>query len=66
MISIIKKMFEGKPEKSTIELKERCSDCGSEVIVNITSTAEGFGLEGGALFKRNEESYFAKCLDCYK
>ncbi len=66
MIEILRKMFEANHGKSTVKLKEKCSDCGSEVIVKITSTAGGFGLQGGVLFKGEAESTFVKCPECYK
>jgi len=66
LIEILRKMFEGKPEKSTIEVKDKCSDCGCEIIVNITSTGGGFGLQGGVLFKSEAESTLLKCPDCNK
>ena len=66
MLEILKKMFEGKPEKSTIVIKDKCSDCGCEIIIDITSTSEGYGLQGGALFKCSAGEYCAKCADCYK
>ncbi len=66
MINILRKIFEGKTEKSTIEVKDKCSDCGCEIIVKITSTAGGFGLQGGVLFKGEAESTFVKCPECYK
>ena len=48
---VLRKIFEANSAKSTIVLKGKCSDCGCETIVNITSTSGGFGLQGGALFK---------------
>ena len=66
MIEILRKMFEANPGKSNIQIKENCSDCGCEVIIDITSTSRGFGLQGGALFKSTLGAYFAKCPDCYK
>ena len=66
MIAIIKKIFEASPETSKIELKGKCSDCGENVKINITSTSGGFGLQGGALFKCSSGGYFVKCSDCYK
>ena len=66
MIEILRKIFEANPEKSTIVLKGKCSDCGCEVIVNITSMAGGFGLQGGVLFKSSPDEYLVKCPDCYK
>ena len=66
MIEILRKIFEANPEKSTIVIKGKCSDCGCEVIVNITSTAGGFGLQGGALFKCSADGYLVKCPDCYQ
>jgi hypothetical protein len=66
MIKILKKMFEANLEKSTIVLKGKCSDCGCDVIVNITSTSGGFGMQGGALFKCSPDEYLMKCPDCYQ
>jgi len=66
MIEMLRKIFEANPEKSTIVLKDKCSDCGADVIINITSTSGGFGLQGGALLGRLSDGYFAKCPTCYK
>jgi len=66
MIEMLRKIFEANPEKSTIVLKGKCSDCGSDVIINITSTSEGFGLQGGALLGCSSDGHFAKCPNCYK
>ena len=66
MVEILSKMFEANPEKSIIVLKDNCSDCGCETIIDITPSSGGFGLIGGVLFKSRLGGYFAKCLDCYK
>lgn len=66
MIETLKKIFENNAEKSTIALKDNCLDCGCETIVNITSTAGGFGLQGGVLLKSSADEYLVKCPDCYK
>jgi hypothetical protein len=66
MIEILKKLFEANPEKSTIVLNGKCSDCGCETRIEITPTSGGFGLKGGALFKYSPEDYLVKCHDCYK
>lgn len=66
MIEMLRKMFEVHPEKSTIVLKDKCSDCGCDVIIHITPSSGGFGLQGGALFECSSERYFAKCPNCYK
>jgi ribosomal protein S27E len=66
MIEIVRKMFRDNPKKSTIELKEKCSDCGRETIIEITSASEGFGLQGGALFKFSPNGYSAKCSYCFQ
>ena len=65
MIHMLRKIFESNPGRSTIALKTTCSDCGYEVILHITSTSGGFGVQGGALFGRSQDGYFAKCSDCY-
>ena len=64
MIEILRKLFEANPEKSTIVLNGKCSDCGCETIIEITPTSGGFGLQGGALFKYSPEDYLVKCHDC--
>jgi hypothetical protein len=64
MIEILRKMFEANPEKATIVLKGKCSDCGREVTVDITPTSGGFGLQGGTLFKCSADGYLMKCHDC--
>ena len=66
MIEILKKLFEANPEKSTIVLNGKCSDCGCETIIEITPTSGGFGLKGGALIKYSPEDYLVMCHDCYQ
>jgi len=66
MIEILRKIFKANPGKTTIVLKSKCSDCGGETIVNITSTSGGFGLQGGALIKYSSDEYLVKCQDCYR
>ena len=66
MIEILRKMFQDSPEKSTIALKDKCSDCGCETIVEITPTSGGFGLQGGSLFKCSPDEYLVKCPNCYQ
>jgi hypothetical protein len=66
MIEILRKMFKANPQKSTIVLNEKCSDCGRETIIEITPTSVGFGMLGGVLFKSSTDKYIAKCLACYK
>ena len=66
MIEILRKIFEANPEKSTIKLKDKCSDCGCETILEITQTSGGFGLQGGVLFKSSTDKYIVKCPACYE
>ena len=65
-MEILRNMFEANQEKSTIVLNSKCSDCGCETIIEITSTLAGFGLQGGALFKSKLGGYISKCPACYK
>ena len=60
MIEMLRKMFESNPEKSIIVLKGKCSDCGRDIIINITPTSGGFGLQGGALLECSSDEYLAK------
>ena len=64
MINILRKLFEANPRRSSIQIKEKCSECGCETIIKITPTSGGFGLQGGFLFKSSADDYFAKCFDC--
>jgi hypothetical protein len=64
MIEILRKMFEDNPEKSTIILKEKCSDCGCDTTIEITPTSGGFGLMGGVLYKSPSGKYIVKCPAC--
>lgn len=64
MLEILRKMFEENPGRSTIVLKDECSDCGCETIIEITPTSEGFGLQGGALFKCSPDGFFFRCPAC--
>jgi hypothetical protein len=66
VIEILKKIFEANPDKFTIVLNGKCSDCGCDVIIEITLTSGGFGLLGGSLAKYSPDEYVTKCLDCYK
>jgi len=64
MIKILRRIFETDPEKSTIILKEKCSGCGRQTIIEITPTSGGFGLQGGYLFKSSTVKYKVKCPAC--
>ena len=66
MVEIIRKMFEGKPEKSTIAIKGCCSDCGCKTTIGITATSGGFGLMGGVLLKGSPDGYLMRCPACDK
>ena len=64
MVEILKKIFEGKPEKSSIAIEGSCSDCGSETTIEVTATSGGFGLLGGVLFKCSPGGYLMRCETC--
>jgi hypothetical protein len=65
MVEILQRLFDGSSDKSKIVLNEICSYCKSEVIIQITPTSSGFGLQGGALFENPTGGYYAKCPVCY-
>ena len=66
MIDVLRKIFEANPEKSTITINGKCSDCGRKVIVEIKPTSGGYGLQGGILVKCSPEKYSITCPECYK
>ena len=65
MFEILRKMFEANPEKSKIELLEKCFVCGRKINIEITLTSGGFGLQGGVLIKHKPDGYLAKCPACH-
>ena len=65
MVEILRKMFDASPGELCIVLKEKCSICGNDVLIKITPTSGGFGLQGGALFKSSPDAYCTKCPRCY-
>lgn len=66
MIEVLRKIFEANPEKSTITINGKCSECGRMVIVEIKPTSGGYGLQGGILVKCSPEMYSITCPECYK
>ena len=60
------KLFKNNPEKSTIVLKEKCSDCGCGTIIEITPTSSGFGVQGGVLYMSSHDNFIIKCPTCMK
>jgi len=64
VIEILRRMFKANPEKSTIILKEKCSDCEQEISIEITPTSGGFGIMGGALYKSLYGKFIVKCSSC--
>jgi hypothetical protein len=66
MIDELRKIFEANPEKSTITINGKCSDCERKVIVEIKPTSGGYGLLGGILVKCSPENYSITCPECYR
>jgi hypothetical protein len=65
-LKALKKIFKDSPNKSKFTFKGKCSGCGCTLTIDIISETEGFGLQGGVLYKFEKDWYFAKCSDCYK
>jgi hypothetical protein len=64
-IAALKKLFEDRPADSTITFVCKCSGCGNDVLIDITHTSGGFGLNGGFLFEYAPDKYIIKCRNCY-
>jgi len=64
-IEALKKLFEERPANSTITFVSKCSGCGNDVLIGITHTSGGFGLNGGFLLEYAPDKYLIKCCDCY-
>ena len=65
-IGALKRLFEKSPVKTTITVNCKCSSCGNDIIIDITHTSGGFGLNGGMLLEYTPTKYLVKCLDCVK
>ena len=63
-IEALKKIFGNRPANSTITFVCKCSGCGNDVLIDITRTSGGFGLNGGFLFEYAPDKYFIKCRNC--
>ena len=66
MIDELRKIFEANPEKSTITINGKCSDCELKVIVEIKPTSGGYGLLGGIIAKCSPENHSITCPECYR
>lgn len=64
-LETLKKIFEDRPLNSIITLSCKCSDCGNDLLIDITHTAGGFGFNGGLLIEYGPGKYFVKCHNCY-
>ncbi len=65
-IKALKKLFEDRPANSTIKSVCKCSGCGNDLLIDITHTSGGFGLNGGFLFEYAPDKYIIKCRNCYR
>ena len=66
MIDVLRKIFKANPEKSTITIIGKCSDCGRRVIVEVKPTSGGYGLQGGILVRCSPEKYSITCPECHE
>lgn len=66
LLKRLNELFEDNPGEKTITIKDRCSDCGCETVIEITPTSAGFGFQGGVLLKWSYDWYLAKCPPCYE
>lgn len=66
MKDMLRKIFEANPEKSTIIINGKCSDCGRAMVVEIVPTSGGYGLQGGILARSSFGKYSITCPECYK
>lgn len=44
----------------------KCSNCGSDVQIEITKTSGGYGFLGGVFCESYSKAPIALCEDCYK
>jgi hypothetical protein len=66
MEALFRSIFEAFPDKPTLTINGKCSDCKRVVTINIEPTSHGFGLLGGAFVECSADKYVLICPDCYK
>ena len=59
-------LFDQNPDKTAIAFEGSCHDCGCEVKVDVVLGAEGFMIQGGAVYEPEPEKFFNKCDECYQ
>ena len=64
-IENLKTLFKERPADSTFTCVCKCSGCGNDVLIDITHTSGGFGLNGGFLFGYAPDKYLIKCRKCH-
>ena len=64
-LEMLKKIFEDRPLNSIITLSCKCSDCGNDLLIDITHTSGGFGFNGGLFVEYAPGRYLVKCHNCY-
>ena len=59
-------LFEENPESDALAFDGRCHDCGRETRVAVSLSAEGFVIEGGALYEPEPNAFINKCNVCHQ
>jgi hypothetical protein len=65
-LNTLEDLFSDIPGKQRITFEGQCSDCGCDVVIKITPTSSGFGLQGGSLYEHTPSIYLTKCADCFQ
>jgi hypothetical protein len=59
-------LFEENPESDALAFDGQCHDCGRDLRVDVSLSAEGFVIQGGALYEPEPHVFINKCDVCYQ
>jgi hypothetical protein len=57
-------LFEANPGKTTLNIQGKCIACRRNLTVEICTTMDGFGFNGGMLLDKDQQDYVVSCVDC--
>lgn len=63
-IETLTALFEAHPGKTTLNIQGKCIACKCDLIVEICTTTDGFGFNGGMLLDNDRQSYVVSCVKC--
>ena len=57
-------LFEAHPGETTLNIQGKCIACRRSLTVEICTTTDGFGFNGGMLLEKDQQNYVVSCVEC--